>query len=631
MNCLFIHSSRFEYIAKSKTKLAQKISKDLEKNNLGNCLVCFLSFEESDSENEDSVAQNLAFEIQNIAEQINERTIVLYPYAHLLFGKNPSQPETALKIMEKTAGILGNNGFSVSQSPFGWYKSFTIECKGHPLSELSRQIGAKAVKVSGKKERKKGSEFSRFVAVDLDGKTFEIDPENIDSSEIWENKGEDFGRLKQFIMNELQGSKSGKKPKHIEYMQSKELVDYCDVSEAGNYKWYPKGVLIRRLLLEYARRLARNWGAFEMVNPLIIRGDNNTVGVLLGEFHERNYRVDGGRGTCYLRYASDPLGFPFMQNVKVSYKQTPLKVYEEASCFRNEQEGEVSGLKRVRNFLMTDMHAACKDSEEAKIEFEKLCFLFGDLMNDIIAKGRWVLGWEGTVDFFERNKDWLVSINKRIKVPAFFKLSEEMSHYYVMKNEYQTILEDTSNIQVSTVQWDVKDGPRFDIGFIDKDSKKKPFEVIIHASSFGSIERTMCSILENIAIDETQGKPPMFQLWLSPAQVRLCPVSNEKHLEFCKKLADFFANSQVRVDIDDSEESVSKKIVNASKDWVPFTLVIGDKELASEMLSVRLRTDSSQKQMTRQELITEILEKTKGMPFLPYPLPRFLSQQPKFR
>ena len=153
------------------------------------------------------------------------------------------------------------------------------------------------------------------------------------------------------MKNELVGSAdraTGAVPKHIKYMQSHELVDYCDVSEKGHLKWYPRGFMIHQLFTDYARDLARSWGAMEMKNPVLIRGNANVVGELMGEFHERDYQVDGGRGICYLRYASDPLGFPFMQKVRFSHRQGPLRVYEEATCFRNEQEGEVSGLKRVR-------------------------------------------------------------------------------------------------------------------------------------------------------------------------------------------------------------------------------------------------------------------------------------------
>jgi threonyl-tRNA synthetase len=412
-------------------------------------------------------------------------------------------------------------------------------------------------------------------------------------------------------------------------MRTQELVDYCDVSESGHFKWYPKGVLIRRLLLDYAKNLAQEWGAMEMDNPLLIRGDNNVVGQLMGEFHERDYKVDGGRGIGYLRYASDPLGFPFMQKVKFTYKQAPLKVYEEASCFRNEQEGEVSGLKRVRNFLMTDMHAACSNEKEAREEFEKLCIKFGELMDDIIAEGRWVLGWEGTEEFYSKNKKWLIGIAKKMKVPSFFKLSKEMNHYYAIKNEYQTITEDKSNIQVSTVQWDVKDGPRFDIGYIGKDSKKHPCPVILHASSFGSIERTLCSILENIAIDEKKGIAPRFSYWLSPTQVRIVPVS-DKFLNDAEKLANELELNNIRVDIDDRAESVPKKVSESEKEWVPYVIVIGEKEIQENIFALRTKGKKGLDKKNKKDLIKFFKELQGDMPWRSLPLPKLVSKRVKF-
>lgn len=439
--------------------------------------------------------------------------------------------------------------------------------------------------------------------------------------------------LAKVIDNELgfvQKDPSGDSPKHIEYMKKHDLVDYCPVSEKGHLKWYPKGVLMQRLILEYARNLAHEWGAFEMKNPILIRGDNNTVGQLMGEFHERDYRVDGGRGEGYLRYASDPLAFPFLQQVRFSASQSPLKVYEEASCFRNEQEGEVSGLKRVRNFLMTDMHAACASDEQAQYEFSYLTKRFGQLMNDVVAKGRWVLAWEGTVDFFEEHKDWLKSLSDDMQVPAFFKLMPEMSHYYAIKNEYQSILADGSNIQVSTVQWDVKDGPRFDIGYIGSDGKKHPSPVILHASSFGSIERTLCAILENIAIDTSEGKIPEFPLWLAPTQLRIIPV-NDQHLDYADGLARYFMNNSIRADIDDKSESVSKKIRNAGKEWIPYLVVVGDKEIYSESLPVRIRSSSSVYDLAKEDTVKMIREQVGGMPYLNLPLPYRTSMRPLFK
>jgi threonyl-tRNA synthetase len=441
--------------------------------------------------------------------------------------------------------------------------------------------------------------------------------------------------LQTIINNELNFSdkfslSQNKSPKHIEYMKTQDLVGYCDVSEKGHMKWFPKGVFVQRLFLDYARTLAHEWGAFEMKNPIILKGDNNTIGELMGEFHEENYKVDGGRGTCYLRYASDPLGFPFMQQVRISENQTPLKVYEEASCFRNEQEGAVSGLKRVRNFLMTDMHAACVNENQAKYEFKYLTKRFGRLMDEIIAKERWALAWEGTVDFFDKNKDWLKELSDSMNVPALYKLMPEMSHYYAIKNEFQSILQDGSNIQISTVQWDVKDGPRFGINYMGSDGLKHPFPVILHASSFGSIERTLCAILENIAIDESEGKVPKYPLWLSPTQIRIIPV-NDNHIPFAEELTKYFSNLNVRTDIDDRGESVGKRIRNASQEWVPYTLVVGDNELNDNQLQVRERGIKEIYSTTPNDLVDKIHLQTKDMPYSPLPLPKMVSMRPLFK
>lgn len=477
---------------------------------------------------------------------------------------------------------------------------------------------------------RKGSEFVRFVLADLNGKSYEVAPENFEQCAIFQQDAPHYQLLRQFVTNELQSGNGDKGiPKHIEYMKRQQLLDYCDVSEKGHYKWYPKGLLIQRLMLDYASKLAFEWGAFEMKNPLIIRSDHNLIGQLMGEFHERDYKVDGGRGICYMRYASDPLAFPFMQKVSFSHKQSPLKVYEEASCFRNEQQGEVSGLKRVRNFTMTDMHAACTSIEEAHREFEHLCLLFADLMNHIIAKGRWVLGWEGTIQFFEQNKEWLVNIGKKIGVPALFKLMPEMSHYYAIKNEYQAITADGATVQISTVQWDVKDGERFDIGYIDEHGHKHPCPVIIHASSFGSIERALCAILENIAIDARQGIAPMFPLWLSPIQVRVIPVS-EKHIPPALEVMQQIYNQNIRVDIDDRDETLGRKIRNGEKEWIPYLVVIGDKEVQSGILAVRSRSPKVQLKLPIEELAGMIHAQTQEMPFREMMFPKELSKQPMF-
>jgi threonyl-tRNA synthetase len=240
-------------------------------------------------------------------------------------------------------------------------------------------------------------------------------------------------------------------------------------------------------------------------------------------------------------------------------------------------------------------------------------------MNDVVAQNRWVLGWEGTTEFFERHRDWLVALGAEMRVPAFIKLMPEMTHYYAMKNEFQSITRDLQNIQVSTVQWDVKDGPRFDIGFTDSDGQFKPCPVILHASSFGSIERTMCTLLENIAVDQDNGKPPCFPLWLSPTQVRVVPVKEDYHA-LAEQFADRFTEGRIRADVDDRQESVGRKVRDAEVEWVPYTVVVGQRESLDGELTVRCREEQDDKRkMTADALIADVRERTGDVPWLALP------------
>lgn len=636
MRILGIHSRGFEARANERAIAGTAELEDDQRSIIVevDCLVVYISVEKSDGENTQSVAVQLAENIASRARKLSVEKIILYPYVHLT--EQPARPMIAQRALSEVVRALPD-GLSVLVVPFGWYKSFSLHCAGHPLSEWSARFEPKADVSSETRKNiyrpqsdRSPSEFVRWICVDLDGRDYEITPDNFKDSAIFRKPGNQYSLLKQLVKNELIGAADrvdGSIPKHIKYMQSHELIDYCDVSEKGHLKWYPRGLLIHQLFTDYARNLAHAWGAMEMKNPILIKGNTNVVGELMGEFHERDYQVDGGRGICYLRYASDPLGLPFMQNVRFSRHQSPLRVYEETNCFRNELEGEVSGLKRVRHFLMTDMHAGCASEPQARREFEQLSVEFAGLMNDFIAGDRWVLGWEGTIEFYEQYRDFLIGIGKQVKVPAFFKLMNNMSHYYAMKNEYQSIAEDGSNIQVSTVQWDVKDGPRFDIGYTDEHGDKKPCPVIIHASSFGSIERTVCTLLENIAIDEKRGERPMLPYWLSPTQVRYVPVS-AAYNDICVDLASLVADFPARCDVDDRNETVGKKVRNAEKEWVPYVIVVGERESSGDKYTVRVRKPRAQTQMSLAELQTELSAKQGTLPYRPLPTHRLASANP---
>jgi threonyl-tRNA synthetase len=182
-------------------------------------------------------------------------------------------------------------------------------------------------------------------------------------------------------------------------------------------------------------------------------------------------------------------------------------------------------------------------------------------------------------------------------------------------------------IENPTIQIDVESGERFEINYINsKEEEETP--IIIHCSPTGSIERVIGALLENSAIQK-EVKPPMLPVWLSPTQIRILPIA-ERHLDFALNLAEELRSEQIRADVDDRQETVGKKIRNSAEEWVPYVIVVGDKELESEQIMVNIRETKEKLLMDKEGLITRFKNETKGMPFRKLPLPVKLSRRVQF-
>jgi threonyl-tRNA synthetase len=625
LRILLIHCEKFEYNAREK---AVEKAEDLDESNRAgrfeNVLVVFTSVEKEDVKDPEGVAEQAGQEILDVFKTVKAERVLLYPYAHL--SSELADAVSAISILKRVHEKLSEKGVETHRAVFGWYKSFTLVNKGHALAELSRSIKPGTVEKHVEKKEK----FHRFIVMDEDGVEYEVTRENWRSCEAF-LKSRRGMMLKQFVENELEEKAGrGEEPSHIVNMRKLELVDYCPESDAGNLKWYPSGILLKDLIMDYAfKNIALPWGAMKMQNPLLYRTDVEAIRQLQGEFHERDYRVEDG---LVLRFASDPGAFPFIQKTVFTYRNMPVKVYEEAICFRKEQKGELTGLMRVRNFWMTDMHAFCRDGEQASEEYLRLSVLFGGLMDNVIAGGNWVLGFEVVEEYYEKYRWLFKRIVETLRVPAFFKLMREMTHYYAFKNEFQAIFPNGENLQISTVQWDVKNGERFNICYYDADGVKKPVGVIIHASSFGSVERAVAAMLENAAGRVSEGKPPMLPVWLSPEQVRIIPVDVERHLEQSIRIAERLEKEGARVGVDDRSLTVSKRVAEAKTRWIPFIIVYGEREEQSGTLRIVVREESTLErdrveEMSLEEFAEYFRRRVEGMPTRPLYVPRELSRR----
>lgn len=149
---------------------------------------------------------------------------------------------------------------------------------------------------------------------------------------------------------------------------------------------------------------------------------------------------------------------------------------------------------------------------------------------------------------------------------------------------------------------------------------------MLHTSISGSIDRVIYAILENQAIRMKKGEKARLPLWLAPTQVRLVPVS-ENFNQHCEKI---MSSLPFRADLDDRDLTVGRKIREAEREWIPYVVVIGEKELAEDTISVRSREDGGQKEMKQFELVEQIRTKVEGKPFRPLNVPSHLSRRPIF-
>lgn len=608
MRILLIHSDYLNYNVKNKTPVAEEIEDAKKQGAFDESLVVFTAVEKDDENNPQGIVKNLVKEVIKTNDQVKAENIVLYPYAHL--SSSLSSPKVAVQVLKDAEEALDAEGLNVKRVPFGWYKAFEISCKGHPLSELSRTITAE--EEDEEEVEKKPSSWSILDGdkiIDIDDFKFEND------------------QLEKLVSYELgTGASDAGEPPHVKLMKEKELCDYESASDVGNLKWFPKGRLVRDLLADYVYNLVVDQGAMPIETPIFYDLDNEAINVHAAKFGERQYRTDTKKNLM-LRFACCFGAFRVMADPFITWKNLPAKLYELSTySFRFEKKGEVVGLKRLRAFTMPDFHSFCADMESTLEEFSKqtdMCIQTGvdlDVNYEIIFRA--------TKDFYDENKDWMYSIGKKIGKPVLLEILPERKHYWSCKIDFAAIDYLGRPIENPTVQIDVESGKRFDITYLGEDGKEH-YPTILHCSPTGSIERVICSLLEKTAI-ELDEKAPMLPTWLSPIEVRIITVG-EDHKDFANELYDKINAENIRVDVDDRDESVGKKIRNAATEWIPYIFVVGDNEKESGVFSVTVRETGEKVDMTVDELIKEVLDKTKGMPYRGLPLPKDISTRINFQ
>jgi threonyl-tRNA synthetase len=609
-----------EYESKKKTKFAEDIEDDKKKNRAEEVLVIFTSVESGDEGFSEELKKEYVRNLKEIADQLHINNVLIYPYVHLT--SSPSKPEFARDLLKELEIAVKEEGYDVLRSPFGWYKSFVISAKGHPLSELSREIHIK------EKDEKEGDKEKVSEAIkkekELHSKWYVLTPEGelVLADDFNFSK---YPELQIFYKYEVGKDRKAKgEPAHVKLMQELELIDYEPGSDSGNFRWYPKGFLIKNLLERHISKMLATYGAMQVETPIMYDYAHPQLSKYLNRFPARQYLVKSDEKNYFLRFAACFGQYLMGQDMTISYKHLPLRLYELTHySFRREQSGELSGLRRLRAFTMPDMHTMCSDLSQAKEEFAQQYDLSMKWMENIEVD--YEVAMRFVKDFYQENEDFANDLVSRIGKPVLLELWDERFFYFIMKFEFSVNDFHKNSATLSTVQIDVENTELFDITYVDSDGVKK-HPLLLHASIPGAIDRNLYAILEKEAIKMKQGKKGRFPFWLAPTQIRLIPVSGE-FIPDCEKIA---VQLPARVDIDDRDEKVGRKIRDAEKEWVSMILVYGGKEKESGMLPVRFRSGEI-KDYVVEDLIVEVNEKSKEYPFIGLTLPALLSKRPIFR
>jgi threonyl-tRNA synthetase len=237
--------------------------------------------------------------------------------------------------------------------------------------------------------------------------------------------------------------------------------------------------------------------------------------------------------------------------------------------------------------------------------------------------------WKNDKDFYAENKEFITNLVAKFGKPILAEVWNERFFYFALKWDLNFVDNQDKAAALSTDQIDVENAKRYDITFVDEKGEKQ-YPLILHCSPSGALEREIYALLEKAYRDQMTGKSPMLPLWLSPTQVRLIPIS-DKFLDKVEALAQQIASHNIRVDIDDAASTLQKKIREAEQEWVPYIIVVGEKEIESGTLSVRDREQKGkQEALTVEQIIAKVSEKIAGKPFKPLPLPMYISKRPQF-
>ncbi len=397
-----------------------------------------------------------------------------------------------------------------------------------------------------------------------------------------------------------------KKRDHRKIGKEMELFMFSDRVGKGMPIWLPKGTELRLRLQDMLRKIQKRFGYQEVMCPVL--GGKN---LYVTSGHYAHYSKDAFRPITTPEegeeYMLKPMNCPHHCEVFAwkprSYKDLPLRISEFGNVYRYEKSGELHGLTRVRAFTQDDAHIFCRP-DQVKNEFLRVMDIIQAVLKifdfknfeaqislrDPNNKEKYI----GTDEAWHEAEQAIIDACKEKGLTAKTELGE--AAFYGPKLDFMIKDAIGRRWQLGTIQVDYNLPQRFKLEYTDEDNQKKT-PVMIHRAPFGSLERFTAVLIEHTA--------GHFPLWLTPDQVAILPIS-EKYNDYAREVARFFDNNGVRATIDDRNEKIGRKIRDNELKRVPYMVIVGEKESAEGLVSMRKQGGGGQATMTQQEFVDRV-------------------------
>jgi threonyl-tRNA synthetase len=401
-----------------------------------------------------------------------------------------------------------------------------------------------------------------------------------------------------------------KKRDHKRLGPELDLFTFSDLVGGGLPLWTPKGTVLRNTLDSFVWELREKAG-YELVDiPHITKKDLYETSGHWEKFKDELFQIKTREGHLF---AMKPMNCPHHTQIykrrQWSYRELPQRYASTTKVYRDEQTGELAGLSRVRAITQDDAHVFCRTSQVGT-EMGKIW----DIIETFYGAAGFTLSvrlslsdpdnmgaYLGTRDMWEDAENQLRTLIKLRKTEATEALGE--AAFYGPKIDFMAKDSLGREWQVATIQLDVNMPNRFDLTCINESGEKERI-VMIHAAIMGSIERYLSILIEHYA--------GAFPVWLAPVQAKIIPVS-EKQSEYAKNIWQELKEAGIRAELDDSGETLGRRIRAAELQKIPYTLVVGEKEKEAGSVSVRSYKNGQEGTLPikelKERLLTEIKEK----------------------